>query len=124
MNYKETPQNRSESRTRRLIKPVLDMLDNSYEVHINVKLSSIIPPENLPRLSNKEYEYCIKADFDFVIYEAAKELTALFAIEYDGPIHGEPHKQNNDQMKNHFCKEAAFPLIRLSYWDIKANLSV
>jgi hypothetical protein len=64
--------------------------------------------------------------FDFGILDASENLICL--IEYDGRQHFEAinywggeesfkYTQNNDNIKNTYCKENNIPLIRIPYWD-------
>lgn len=64
--------------------------------------------------------------FDFAIIDNNEKVTTL--IEYDGRQHFEPISdfggeegfkitQNNDSIKNKYCKNNNIPLLRIPYWD-------
>lgn len=64
-------------------------------------------------LSNQEYGYALKAHFDFVIADR-QDTRALFAVEYDGPLHGsEPEVQCRDRLKDSICDKLGMPLLRV-----------
>lgn len=67
-------------------------------------------------------KYIKRLRFDFVIYNKYNEI--LFIVEYDGKQHYQPtfnnekkfnEQQIRDEIKNNYCKENNYKLIRISY---------
>ncbi|MFC1740117.1 DUF2726 domain-containing protein [Pseudomonadota bacterium] len=63
-------------------------------------------------LDDDHFSYALQAHFDFVV--ADQNELALFAVEFDGPLH-ESNAQavRNDEKKNHICDKLNFPLARV-----------
>jgi hypothetical protein len=64
--------------------------------------------------------------FDFAVFDSNHVLIGL--IEFDGIQHFEPvdffggqdqfeYQQQNDQIKNQYCKDNNIPLLRIPYWE-------
>src|SRR5262245_50313923 len=53
-------------------------------------------------LTDEEYEYALKAHFDFVVV-TGEEHTVLFAVEFDGPGHDVPDAARRDALKDAIC---------------------
>lgn len=63
--------------------------------------------------------------FDFAIFEDKEKSKLKFLIEYDGDFHYKPimgkrklkYQQENDNIKNEYCKTCNIKLIRIPYWE-------
>jgi hypothetical protein len=64
-------------------------------------------------LSNQEYTYALKAEFDFVVTDREDSLP-IFAVEFDGPPHLEdPNIIRRDALKDAICARLGLPLLRI-----------
>jgi hypothetical protein len=63
-------------------------------------------------LSDEEYEYALKAHFDFVVV-AGDDHMPLFAVEFDGPSHDDPDVKRRDALKDAICAKLGMPLLRV-----------
>jgi hypothetical protein len=59
-----------------------------------------------------EFDLYSSGHFDFVVYGTTDDMPA-FALEFDGPSHGEPRQVERDVVKNRLCAAAQLPLLRL-----------
>ncbi|MBP3140240.1 DUF2726 domain-containing protein [Aliivibrio fischeri] len=65
-------------------------------------------------ISNREFNYCLKAHFDFLVVN--KNYQPIFVVEYDGVQHKTEKRQiNNDLMKNNICKRFNLPILRANF---------
>lgn len=63
---------------------------------------------------NRLCDYGNKTSFDFLITYASPDYFPFLAIEYDGSIHLEPEKRDNDRRKERICELAGLPLVRVT----------
>jgi len=68
--------------------------------------------------------------FDFALFKNKDKKQLLGLIEFDGIQHfeiidrfggeeGFNYRQQNDKIKNEYCKKNNIPLLRIPYWDLK-----
>lgn len=63
-------------------------------------------------LSKQEFEYALKAHFDFVVTHS--DCTTAFAVEFDGPSHDTDARVIlRDSLKNSVCEKLNMPLLRI-----------
>lgn len=93
-----------------------EKLQNSVEreahVFAKVRLADVFPI-NESGIDDKEYSYCLKAHFDFLITD--KNYMPLFSVEYDGKQHKFNKKQiENDNLKDSLCEKFKHPILRIN----------
>ena len=76
------------------------------------------------KLKNEEGNWL---EWDCIIWDMGGKLDDPIFIEYDGKFHYEPHfkgnaetlqkQQHHDNLKNQFCDENNYLLLRIPYWD-------
>ena len=100
-------------------KQILDVCNNhNVSVYPKIRLADIFTIKN-SGITNIEYKYALQAHFDFLI--ADSEENPLFAIEYDGFLHGTPDQIAKDKMKNNLCKTFKLPLLRINAEYLNKN---
>lgn len=115
LEYNRTLLNRSESRTKALIQPVLEMLGVEYSLLSQVAMSQIISPKQL-QYRSYEWHICMTSSVDFLVVQGDQQEPIL-ALEYDGPMHQEEKKRNKDRVKNELFQRARLPLVRIAWND-------
>jgi Protein of unknown function (DUF2726) len=64
-------------------------------------------------LTNEEYGYALKSEFDFVIADGQDRMPH-FAVEFDEPHHlTDPQTMRRDRLKSAICRKLGLPLIRI-----------
>lgn len=64
------------------------------------------------------FEFAKKGEFDFVVATGkGNNKYPLFALEFDGPLHGSDFQKANDAKKDALCEHFNFPLLRIGYND-------
>jgi hypothetical protein len=64
-------------------------------------------------LSDEQYAYALKSEFDFVIADGHDGLPH-FAVEFDEPHHlTDPHTIRRDRLKANVCEKLGLPLVRI-----------
>jgi very-short-patch-repair endonuclease len=84
---------------------------SGFVVLPNQKLSQIIyrrPPD----ITNEQWSYATRAQFDFVVCNATTYMPD-FAVELDDPTHRKPEAQRRDRMKDALCEAAGLELLRI-----------
>lgn len=72
-------------------------------------------------ISDREYSYALRAEFDFVVADVADGLP-LFAVEFDEPAHlSNPVIKARDALKASICQHLWFPLLRIDAEYLKRN---
>jgi hypothetical protein len=84
-----------------------------YGAHISpkIRVADILPVEN-SGIDDSHYEYALKSHFDFVVSDEAH--FPVFAVEFDGPVHGDDVQRARDEKKNRLCERFEFPLLRVN----------
>lgn len=101
--------NKYEELTFEEIKKVTDKAGVS--VYPKVRIADVLKISK-SGLSNKEYEYALKAHFDFVVCN--NEHIPEFSVEFDGPVHADEKQQPKDALKNKICQQFNYPLLRIN----------
>ncbi|BAY75156.1 hypothetical protein NIES25_15740 [Nostoc linckia NIES-25] len=107
-----------------------NLLVNKYEIFTNEELKKvaykydaqvltkvgirdIVEIEN-SGITDDEYEYALKAHFDFVV-TTGRHLSTEFVIEFDEESHRRYQKSiRNDKLKNSICKKFEIPIFRIT----------
>jgi hypothetical protein len=77
-----------------------------------VRLASALSLDR-PGLSDEEFAYGLRAEFDFVIADGSNALTQ-FAVEFDEPHHlTEPKTLRRDRLKAAVCERLGIPLVQI-----------
>jgi hypothetical protein len=94
-----------------------------YAVQASVRLQDVLTPEPADYLDGyEEVIFHRQSHFDFVICrkEGNYFLFPVFAVEFDGSQHDNDETQiRRDQLKNRFCRDADFPLLRITTEQIE-----
>jgi len=93
--------------------------ENGAHVFPKVRVADVLPIK-ASGISNDLFKYALQAHFDFVICDS--NYIALFAVEFDGPIHSLSALQKmRDAKKNSICDFFGFSLLRINarYLDKK-----
>src|SRR2546425_6643673 len=69
-------------------------------------------------LSKEEFSLYSKGSFDFVV-QHEEDDEPDFAIEFDGPHHQGSIQAARDVIKNRLCHEAALPLVRIGFDELR-----
>jgi hypothetical protein len=102
--------NLHEAAAKRVLQRTADR--NGAEVYTKVRIADVLEIDH-SGLDNTLYGYALKAHFDFVVVNEDNE--PLFAVEYDGPGHGDDaDTQERDHRKNVICKRLGLPLARVT----------
>ena len=73
-------------------------------------------------LTNKEYNYALRAHFDFVVAQESDTL-ALFAVEFDGPHHKyDPATSVRDDLKDRICRKLGMSVLRVDSDHLAATV--
>jgi hypothetical protein len=101
--------NRSEEQTNSVLRP----LTEEWGAHTfpKVRVADILPIEN-SGIDDQSYRFALQSHFDFVITD--NDLRPLFAVEFDGPTHGDAAQKKRDEIKNQLCKRFSLPLLRIN----------
>lgn len=67
-------------------------------------------------ISDSEYEYALKAHFDFLI--ADENDDPQFAVEFDGNYHLTTEQRQRDSIKDSLIERFNFPLLRVGFQEI------
>lgn len=88
---------------------------HAAEVHAKVRLADVLPIEDsgLPRTL---YEFALQSHYDFVI--TGRNQAPLFAVEFDGPQHGDSPQAERDAKKDHLSRQFRIPLLRVRADDL------
>ena len=101
--------NDQEEKTHRILRPVCE--NHGATVYPKVGVADVLPIEK-SGISDDDYEFCLKAHFDFVAYD--QEGNPLFAVEFDGSQHqNNPRQKSRDARKNRLCERFGLPLLRV-----------
>jgi len=85
---------------------------NDVRIFPKVRVASILDI-NGSGLSNEEYTYALKSEFDFVVASRGNQMP-LFAVEFDEPHHLTDRVAiRRDSHKNNICDRFGFPLLRI-----------
>lgn len=87
----------------------------SAEVHTKVRLADVLPIES-SGISDDLYRFAMQAHYDFVI--TGRNHAPLFAVEFDGPSHGEHAQIDRDRKKNEISQRFHFQLFRIQVEDL------
>ncbi len=85
-----------------------------HDAHVfaKVRLADVFPISG-SGISDKEYSYCLKAHFDFLVVD--KNYMPIFSVEYDGKQHRYNQQQiENDRLKNTLCEKFKHPILRIN----------
>jgi hypothetical protein len=106
----------SEDKTFRILDSVLPK--RGYKILAAVRLQDALQAEANDQIDTpEETTYYRRAHFDFVVCQQVDRfaLMPIFAVEFDGPQHDvDSAQKRRDQLKNRFCKDAHFPLLRIT----------
>jgi hypothetical protein len=87
-------------------------VENEAHVFAKVRLADVFSITG-SGINEKEYSYCLKAHFDFVVTD--KNYMPLFSVEYDGGQHRTNAKQiENDKLKDSLCEQFKHPILRIN----------
>jgi len=101
--------NDQEKKTHRILRPVCE--NHGATVYPKVGVADVFRIER-SGISDEDYEFCLKAHFDFVAYD--QDGNPLFAVEFDGPQHqNDPRQKGRDARKNRLCERFGLPLLRV-----------
>lgn len=126
LRHNKTLINDRELQTKKLLKPVLEMLGKEYSVFTQVGVSALINPDQftvggkvIPDYKAK-WSQCMNGRVDFVVCEGESD-SPLFVMEYDSPMHdSDPRKVRNDLSTNWLFREAGLPLVRIRRADLES----
>src|SRR5215470_6727338 len=95
----------------------LDVLDRvlrgtAFRVCPKMRLADVLEPESGDVLLPGEQRFRLMSHFDFVVGDRRTQQP-VFAVEFDGPLHGFPPQEFRDIRKNRLCAAAEFPLLRI-----------
>jgi hypothetical protein len=120
MEIERLRKSKHEITTRQILKAVTD--GTGYMVQGPIKAQTIIRKSEGEWLTNEEFNYWSRAEFDFVIFTDEENPLPVFAVEYDGPQHlDDPKIMRRDAIKNRLCKRAEFPLLRVGLAEINTH---
>ena len=90
----------------------LDEITNPHALRVNpkVRMADVLPIDR-SGISRELYSYALRAHFDFVV--TTDQHMPEFAVEFDGPLHEEPHGRARDEKKDQLCRHFNFPLLRI-----------
>jgi len=108
--------NGSERRVDRILRHRLPV---AYRVFPCVRLADVINREESEFLSREKFDFLRTAHLDFVV--ASRLTEPVFAVEFDGPFHDGPEQTKRDILKNHLCKAAGLPLLRIRAGDTEEH---
>lgn len=81
-------------------------------VHPKIRVASALDIRN-SGLSDEEYSYALKSEFDFVIADG-RDRMPHFAVEFDEPHHlSDPETVRRDRLKAAVCEKLGIPLVRI-----------
>jgi hypothetical protein len=83
----------------------------SARVCPKVRVKDALPIEQ-SGVSAEYFRYSLQSHFDFVV--ADKDWNALFAVEFDGPLHDSLDAERRDLIKNELCHRFGLPLLRVN----------
>src|SRR5215469_278044 len=107
MSYKLL--NRYEEVTYHRMKEIADRVGS--HVFAKVRIADVLPI-NGSGISEKDFSYALQAHFDFVVTDG--DSNALFAVEFDGPIHRNVKQIAKDFIKDKIACRFDFPLLRIN----------
>ncbi len=62
------------------------------------------------RTESSAVSFAMRAHFDFVVTDSSNR--PLFAVKFDGPLHGTATQAARDAQKDVLCGDCAFPILR------------
>jgi ssDNA-binding Zn-finger/Zn-ribbon topoisomerase 1 len=85
------------------------------EVYAKVRLADVLPIENsgLPQAS---YEFALQSHYDFLV--TGWDQVPLFAVEFDGPQHGQSPQFERDAKKDELSRRFGLTLLRIRAEDL------
>lgn len=85
---------------------------NEAHVFAKVRLADVFPITG-SGLDNREYSYCFKSHFDFLVTD--KNYMPLFSVEFDGWQHKTNAKQvENDKLKDSLCERFEHAILHIN----------
>lgn len=79
-------------------------------VYPKMRVADVLPI-TASGIEDVEYSYALKSHFDFLVVDGRD--IPLFAVEFDGPLHGDAKQVARDAMKDRLCKTFDLPLLRV-----------
>lgn len=79
-------------------------------VYPKMRVADVLPI-TASGIQDAEFSFALKSHFDFVVVDG-KDIP-LFAVEFDGPLHGDGKQITRDAMKDDLCKTFELPLLRV-----------
>lgn len=97
---------------------VLDQLERTlggegYSIFAGLPLKKVIEGESADSLTYDENAMLLHGELDFAVINRGGGNSIVFAIEFDGPYHETPQRQEKDRVKDQLCYRASVPLIRI-----------
>src|SRR5690348_13887643 len=83
---------------------------NSARVFAKVRVADVLPSEN-SGISDDLFKFALQSHFDFVF--TVEGGLVLFAVEFDGPSHGNAAEMVRDAKKDAVCKRWMFSALRI-----------
>lgn len=94
-----------------------------------IRVENYLIHNKYPHLLEFKFNDCkniYPLSFDFAVFLDDEKTKLKLLIEYDGEYHYQPiesyeilqYTQNNDKIKNEYCKRNNIKLIRIPYWDL------
>jgi len=90
-----------------------------YLIYKEVSVNQVITVSKEDGLKKGEWDYYTKSVFDFVIANKNKNQTWELVIEFDGHQHEEKKNKRKDDLKDRFCIESGFPILRIGMEEVK-----
>ena len=88
---------------------------HAAEVYAKVRLADVLPIEG-SGLSKALYEFALQSHYDFVV--TGRDQVPLFAMEFDGPQHGQSPQSERDAKKHELSSRFGLPLLRIRAEDL------
>jgi ssDNA-binding Zn-finger/Zn-ribbon topoisomerase 1 len=85
------------------------------EVYAKVRLADVLPIEG-SGLPEAFYEFALQAHYDFVV--TGRDQAPFFAVEFDGPQHGQWPQSERDAKKDQLSSRFGLPLLRIRAQDL------
>lgn len=100
----------------------LQALTRQWGAHVlaKIRVADVFEIEG-SGISNSDYRFALQSHFDFVVSD--KDFQPLFAVEFDGPSHGERVQAGRDALKARLCDRFGLPLLRVNarYFELQEN---